>query len=53
MQLETAREWGKSPDEFDKLEYDVRAEMMAFDYVHRLNEAYHIEEAKSSSGSDR
>lgn len=46
MQLETARDWGKSPDEFDKLEPEVRAEMMAFDHVHRLHEIYTMEEAK-------
>lgn len=51
MQLDTAKDWGRTPDEFDKLEVDVRAEMMAFSHVQRLHEAYVVEEAKISSGS--
>ena len=52
MQLETAKAWTVPPDEFDKLEIDVRAEMMAFDHVQRLYEAYVVEEAKSTRSSE-
>lgn len=46
MQLETAKEWGMTPEGFDKLEVETRAEMMAFNHVHRLHEAFVVEEAK-------
>ena len=48
VQLETAKDWGVTPDAFDKLEWDVRGEMMAFDHVQRLHEAYQYEEAKTN-----
>lgn len=48
MQLETAKEWGVTPDKFDQLEWDVRGEMMAFNHVQRLHEAYQREEAKTN-----
>ncbi len=51
MQLETAMDWGKTPDEFDNLEVETRAEMMAFTHVQRLHEAYIVEEAKSTGSS--
>jgi hypothetical protein len=53
MQLEAAKSWGMPPDEFDKLEVEVRAEMMAFDHVQHLHEAYIVEEAKPAGGGSK
>ena len=44
--MEVAKDWGLTPWQYDRLENDEKAEMMAFSWVHRLVENYHYEKAE-------
>lgn len=45
-ELETAMEWGMSPGRFDCLEKEEKAEMIAFVWVKRTLEHYHMEQSE-------
>ncbi len=48
-----AKEWGKTPWEYDMLDANEKAEMMAYVWVSRQIESYHFEQStKSSSGEN-
>ncbi len=44
-ELSTAMEWGLTPSQFDKLDDNERAEMVAFSMVRKAVESYHYEKA--------
>ena len=47
MQLEVAKEWGLTPSQWDNVDIDGRAEMLAFNHVQNLHKVFLHEESKS------
>lgn len=51
-ELNTAMEWGLTPGQFDKLDDNERAEMLAFCMVQKAVEAYHIDNSTPEIGAE-
>lgn len=50
MQLQTAKEWGITPDEFFRKDKKTKAEMIATVDVERLMDAYYADKIHAATG---
>ena len=51
VELRTAKEWGLYPSQFDALDPEDKARMIAYDNVSSILESYHIEMASEKNRS--
>jgi len=53
LELETAKEWGLTPGQWDALDSIEKAEMMGFLWASRRVEAYHYDKAMNAAKVDK